>query len=303
MTSPAPLVFFVYNRPDHTGLVLDSLRRNTMAEVTDFYIFSDAPKNEKAAEGVREVRELIHDFARTSPFKSTKIIEAEQNKGIRRSVIQGVTSVINEYGKVIALEDDLVCRENFLQYMNDALDHYEKNPKIWSISSHTKYFPALETMKEDVFFTYRHCSWGWAIWKDRWDTIDWEVRDYEEFLKDRNRQKRLARGGGDLKAMLINTMTGKSDSWALREQYAMSKTDMVTVYPRRSFTFNIGFDGSGVHCSASGNESMDDLSPLPYTFSDDIRIDRKINREFKHMEYPYLWERGIRKAKRILKLK
>ena len=296
MTLPAPLVLFVYNRPDHTGLVLDSLRCNTMTEKTDFFIFSDAPKNEKARESVKEIREMIHEFERTSPFQSTRIIEAEENKGIRRSVIQGVTSVISEYGKVIALEDDLVCRQNFLQYMNDALNHYENNPKIWSISSHTKYFPALETMKEDVFFAYRHCSWGWGIWKDRWDTIDWDVSDYEEFLNDRNAQKRLARGGGDLKAL-------SSQQAAAEDGPGVPVVQPLTVYPRRSFTFNIGFDGSGVHCSDSGNESMDDLSPLTYTFSDDIRIDPRINREFKHTEYPYLWERGIRKAKRILKLK
>ncbi len=300
MKNTAPLVLFVYNRPDHTGMVLESLKKNKLASETDFFIFSDAPKNEKAKGKVEETRKLLRTFEVDNPFRSVIITEAESNMGCRNSVIQGTSSVIEKYKKVIVLEDDLVCRENFLDYMNDALNYYEDDEKIWSISSHTKAFPALSSLKQDVFFAYRHCSWGWGIWKDRWDRIDWTLGDFDSFLQDRNAQKRLARGGKDLQAMLENEMNGKSDSWALREQYSMAKTDMVTVYPKQSFTFNIGFDGSGVHCTDSGNESINDLSALSYSFTDDVKIDPVINRQFKHTEYPYLWERGLRKVKRLI---
>ena len=38
----APVVLFVYNRLDHTTNVIDSLRKNLLADQTDLYVFSDA---------------------------------------------------------------------------------------------------------------------------------------------------------------------------------------------------------------------------------------------------------------------
>lgn len=59
-----------------------------------------------------------------------RLIERSINCGLANNIIDGVTSVINEYGKVIVLEDDLVVSPYFLKYMNDALNMYENEEEV-----------------------------------------------------------------------------------------------------------------------------------------------------------------------------
>lgn len=297
----APLVVFVYNRPIHTRQVLDALNDNLLAKETDLFIFADAAKKPEAASSVQEVRDLIHAFAKESDFHSVTIKEAEKNIGCRDSIIQGVSEVIGQYGRVIVVEDDLLCRKNFLQYMNEGLNLYERDERIWSLAGHTRDFPQLKDYPYDFYLTRRACSWGWATWKDRWDRIDWNVSDYESFRKNPYRRWRLARGGGDLYQMLENEMMGKTDAWDLRLQYSMAKTDMYTVYPTHTFVYNIGFDGSGTHCVVTGNEKFDSLEARPYVLIPNIQPDARVNRGFLNAEYPNLYKRGMRKLKKMIK--
>ena len=300
MAECAPLAVFVYNRPVHTEQVLSALNENELAENTDLFIFADAAAKPEAFPAVSEVRKLIHQFAEESNFRNVKIREAESNIGCRDSIINGVSSVIERYGKVIVIEDDLLTRKNFLKYMNEGLLLYEKDMRIWSLAGHTRQFPELNDYPFDFYLTRRACSWGWAMWKDRWDLIDWKVSDFESFRKNPIRRLRFSRGGGDLYQMLENEMMGKSNTWDLRLQYSMAKTDMYTVYPKHTFVYNIGFDGSGTHCVVTGNEAYDDLEGRNYTLIPNIQPDAKVNRGFLNAEYPNLYKRGVRKLKRML---
>lgn len=108
----APIAFFVYNRPLHAKKTIESLLRNNLADKSCLYIFSDAPKNDNVIKDVKEVRDYIKTI---SGFKNIEIIEREKNLGLADSIISGVTYVINKYGKVIVIEDDLVCLNNFLR--------------------------------------------------------------------------------------------------------------------------------------------------------------------------------------------
>ena len=110
----APVVLFVYNRLDHTMNVIDSLSKNLGACDTDLYVFSDAAKTEKGQDKVNAVREYIHKTDWRNGFKKVTIVEAEENKGLAKSIIGGVTKILEEYGKVIVVEDDLVLSPYFL---------------------------------------------------------------------------------------------------------------------------------------------------------------------------------------------
>ena len=116
-------------------------------------------------------------------FKKIHIIKAETNKGLARSVISGVTEIIEQYDKVIVVEDDLISAPDFLQYMNNALDFYKEDKSIWSICSYTFKMNIPVHYKHDVYLSYRGGSWGWATWKDGWKKVDWEVDDYSNFKK------------------------------------------------------------------------------------------------------------------------
>jgi hypothetical protein len=275
----APIVLFVYNRPEHTQQTINALKANYLADKSELFIFSDGAKNEKASDTVAEVRQLIRTI---DGFKKVEVFEAPQNKGLANSVIYGVSKVIEQYGKAIVLEDDLLTSQNFLPYMNQALDFYEKNPKIWSISAYNPPIKIPSNYDKDIYFSYRGCSWGWATWRDRWLKNDWAVKDYQKFVQDPKAQVAFNRGGHDMVEMLRDQMDGQMDSWAIRWCYSQFKDSSYTVYPLRSKVQNIGYDGSGTHCESSTtrNVSLDSFNQTE-SFPDQIELNEEILKEFR----------------------
>lgn len=246
----APLAIFVYKREDTTQRMLEAINRNTLADKTEVFIFSDGPKTEADADKVDKVRKLIWSFKEQCNFRKVTIIEQKQNLGLANSIISGVSKLISEYGKVIVVEDDLITATNFLSFMNDCLDYYENNNKIWSIGGTTYELPHLKNYNHDIYVSYRGESCGWATWENRWDKVAWDVPDYKTFMKDRKAKKKFKRAGQDAVSSLTRQMKGETDSWAIRWCYYESKNDMLTILPKKSFVANIGWGEESTHCNA-----------------------------------------------------
>ena len=244
----APVVVFVYKRLQHTRKTIESLMKNTLASETDVYIYSDGYKGENDYNDVIEVRNYIRSLKEAHPFSKLEVIEAPKNQGLANSVIKGTTEVINKYKKIISVEDDLLLSPYFLEYMNEALDVYQNEPKVWSIGSHSTKLPFMNNYEYDVYFCHRASSWGWGTWKDRWDTVDWSMKDYPSFKFNLRERKRFNLGGQDMASLLDRQMCGVKDSWAIRWCYAQYKMNSYCVRPVEPLIINIGQDGSGTHC-------------------------------------------------------
>jgi hypothetical protein len=242
----APIALFVYNRPAHTRRTVEALRANDLARQSDLFVFADAAKTESGAAAVADVRQFIRAL---DGFKSVTLIEREANAGLSASVISGVTQMCEQYGRVIAVEDDLLTAPDFLTFMNCALDQYADDAGIYSVSGYNFGVQDAGDYPYDAFCSYRSSSWGWGTWKDRWEKADWSVSDYESFSRDKNQQRLLNRGGEDLSWMLGLQMAGRIDSWSIRWDYVHFKHGALAVSPVTARVYNIGFDGSGVHCS------------------------------------------------------
>lgn len=279
-TMYAPVVLFVYNRVDHTKSVIESLSANLLAKETELYVFADAEKTEKGLEKVQEVRRYINCTDWHSNFKKVTLVQAEKNKGLAKSVITGVTDVLEKYEKVIVIEDDLILSPYFLNYMNEALEYYKADQDIWSISGYSFPMKSLKKYPHDIFYSYRGCSWGWATWLDRWKTVDWDVKDYNAMMNDDQWIARFNRGGADLANMLKLQVEGKIDSWAIRWCFAQSNQNMYTVYPKNSYLHNGGCDGSGTHSGANKDFATDISGALMKCKFEKLEIDKKISNEF-----------------------
>ena len=241
----SPIILFVYNRPEHTRLTVEALQNNTLAKDSELFIYSDAAKSKNSELEVNNVREYIKNI---DGFKSIRIIEREKNLGLANSIIDGVGKVINKYGKVIVLEDDIVTSPNFLQFMNNALDFYSDNKSIMSISGYMYPCEIPYSYKKDILLFNRFSSWGWGMWSDRWNLINFDITENDKIFHDKNLQKQFNVGGEDLYNMLLLQLQGKINSWAIRTALASALNNKVTVYPVKSLAKNIGFDNSGVHC-------------------------------------------------------
>lgn len=240
----SPVVIFVYNRPEHTRKTLDALSKSKLAKHTTLYIYSDAPRSDSDALIVAEVRKVIKEC---NGFKEVIIIEREINFGLGRSVVDGVSNVINKHDFAIVLEDDLITHEHFLEYMNVSLELYQADKNIYSISGYN--IPDSQFHSNHKYFNFvpRISSWGWATWKDRWSNVDWDISDYDEFINNDKKVNSFTEAGKDMIDMLIHQVEGESESWAIRFDYNRFKNNAYTIYPSVSLLENIGVDGSGEH--------------------------------------------------------
>lgn len=236
----SPIALFTYCRPWHTQKTVEALLANHESSETDLYIFSDAPKNEKAIEGVLNTRKYIHTI---TGFKNVHIIEREKNWGLANSLIDGISKIVNEYGKVIVVEDDIVASPFFLQYMNEGLELYKNDNKVASI--HAYVYPTQKKLPETFFIQGADC-WGWATWKRAWDIFNSNTQE----LLDEIVQKKLQRKFDfdytyPYVDMLKDQINGKVNSWAIRWYASAFLKDMYTLYPGQAMAKQIGMDGVG----------------------------------------------------------
>lgn len=277
----APILLFVYKRLDTLKQTIAALQQNELAKESDLFIFSDAAKKEEDVTIINEVRAFIYTIGL---FKSVTIYTAEKNKGLATSIISGVTQVINQYGKVIVLEDDLVTSTNFLSFMNKALNFYEKNEQIFSISG---YSAVIKNPIKDVYFTYRGSSWGWATWKERWNEVDWDMRDYEKVRNAATFRREFNRMGSDMYKMLEDQVNGRINSWAIRWTYHQFLVQKLTVFPSVSKIQNIGTGDDATHTRDSFNRFrtiLDSSGKMEFDFNEEVKLDRYY---FKHFLKQY----------------
>jgi hypothetical protein len=281
-TPLAPILLFTYKRLDTLKKTVRALEANSLSGDSILYVFSDAAKTEKDQSIINEVRRYIKTI---SGFKTLIIIENETNKGLATSIIDGVTNVLKDYTSVIVLEDDLISTPNFLNFMNTALVEYENKTKVFSISGYSFNLGKDENDKYDAYFLNRGWSWGWATWKDRWDNVDWNIKDYNNFLTDKAKQKSFAKGGSDLNKMLHKQMTGNLDSWAVRWFYNQFNLSGLTLYPVYSKVFNDGFDSEATHTKGSNKRyqpKLDDTNFANFNYPQNVKVGDFYQKKFQN---------------------
>lgn len=246
MNNLTQIVLFVYNRPEHTRRTVESLSKNDLAVKSKLTVFSDGAKNEKDLIKVKAVRNYIKDI---DGFKSIEIVEQQSNLGLANSVISGVSEVIGYSGKVIVMEDDLVSAPYFLKYMNEALNLFENDMRIYSISGYTFPIKIPKNYTLPVYLSPRSSSWGWGTWRNRWEKADWKLNEFQSFINDKEKVRSFNEGGEDLTRMLSKSVTGEVDSWSIKWTFTHFVQNAFCVYPVKSRIKNIGTDKSGVHTS------------------------------------------------------
>ena len=276
----SPIILFTYKRLDSLKQTIEALKNNSIASESELFVFSDGPKNKKDKAIVDNVRSYLKDI---DGFKNITINESIENRGLAKSIIKGVSEVINDYGKAIVLEDDLLTTPNFLEFMNKSLGEYQNNKKVFSISGYSFDLNVPKTTPADTYFLPRGWSWGWATWKDKWEGVDWEVSSYSDFRNNKKQKSAFAKGGSDLNEMLKKQMNGVLDSWAIRWFFHQYKAGGFTLYPVYSKVYNIGFDKDATHTTGSDKRYrplLDTTHHSQITFPDNIVIEKRYSKPF-----------------------
>lgn len=249
--SLAPIVLFVYNRPNHTLKTLQALKANYLASESRLFVYCDAAKDGASAEEVQRV-EYVRAMVKSELWcGEVHVTEQTKNKGLYLSIRTGITEIVNRFGRVIVMEDDLITSPAFLDYMNLSLDKYATYPAVFSVGgySYPKTIMAIpEDYDMDNYTCLRNCSWGWATWKDRWEKVDWDVNVYDYMRTYPACMSAFNRMGNDEFPMLKARMDGRLNIWSIQFTVAHFVHHAVAMCPIISYVNNAGLDGSGENC-------------------------------------------------------
>jgi len=294
----APIVLFTYNRPEHLRRTVEALKKNYLARQSELIIFSDGPKEGEDPHAVDEVR---HCISTIRGFRCIGGKTQSRNVGLARSVIMGMTAIFKAYDRAIVLEDDLITAPDFLFFINMCLDAYKHDSRIFSVSGYTPNID-FSGYDKDIYLAPRTCSWGWGTWRDRWNKVDWEVKDFDSFIRSKQLRREFNCGGEDSSVMLLRQMRGKIDSWAVRFYYSCFKNGGLCVYPTRSRVKNNGADGSGTHFTrmTSKYDIPYELQKSPFSLPVSIHTDKDILKRFAAFYRPSIQRRGINQFKLLL---
>lgn len=235
----APIALFVYNRPEHTKNILDSLAKNKLSKESSLYIYCDGIKEKASKADVEKIKKVHEIVSKENRFENVIINKKDKNIGLSKSIVAGVTEIINKHKQIIVLEDDLIVSRHFLHFMNIALQAYKENKKVGTIAgcnffANGKKFP-------NSFFLPITSSWGWATWDDRWKEY---TNDNETLFKKIKESDKLfeiftAYGSYPYECLMHKQINGKVDSWAISWHAVHTLNSWITCYPNHSMVNHI----------------------------------------------------------------
>ncbi len=274
----APIVLFVYNRPEHTKKTLNALFNNKLANQSELYIFSDGIKKGANKEETKKINDVRNVITSKKWCKIVNIIEAKDNKGLANSIINGISTILDKYGKAIILEDDIVTSPRFLEFMNKNLDYYKDEQQVFGISG---YCYPNKKINETTYFLPIGSSWGWATWLDKWNQISFNAQELLNIIDKRKLQKTMDFNGYRFYEMLKTHANSSIDTWDIQFYTSFFLQNGLFLFPNVSLVQNIGFDSSGIHCSEDGflgiveNKMIKDYNKIPIKVKKNII--RRIN--------------------------
>lgn len=244
MNDLAPIVVFSYNRPDHLRQTLEALAKNDLASESVLYVYCDGAKVNATEEQVQRVEENRNVAHAATGFKEVHVIEREKNIGLKNNIVGAVTEIVNQYGRIITLEDDIVTSKGFLRFMNDALETYKDDDKVMHISAYM--WPHRWPLPETFFYEIPYPGGGWATWQRAWKYYNDNTAELYEYWHTRWDEFNVV--GTHLQKQLEDNYKGTLNTWFIKWHAVMLRMGGLTLYPGKSLTNNIGFDEFATNC-------------------------------------------------------
>ncbi len=282
----APIVYFAFNRPEHTLRTLTAISECRNSENTILHIYIDAPKEGASEIELKKNIEVRNIAAREQWCAEVEIVTAEKNKGLFESIIDGITNTIAKFGKAIVVEDDVLVFPGFLNYMNAALNLYQNHPEVMHISGYSNAKFRDVAMSESTYFYNHTTCWGWATWKRAWDKFTPDALAIKKACAKKGNIHYLNMDGTfEMFWGLKSIANSQFQSWNTLWHSIVFLNDGLCLHPTRSLVNNIGHDGSGTNCELDEGFGMNDFFPDDLVITPIPLIENKTVRDYNTQQY------------------
>jgi len=240
------VVLLLYNRPDHTKRVIDSLFENNVENIS---VFIDYPKTDDDSKKQDSIYDVINRYDKNA----INLIKRTNNIGLARSVRSAMNhSFSHGADAAILLEDDCVLKKGGFDFFKEGLIELKDNKQIRSLCGYT--FPSLNFIFEpdsDVLLLSRFSTWGWATWADRWEQYETDLKKLVQFAE--MARLRIDDFAEDIAQLCKSPkyLNGEVDIWSINWILLHYLTSTFAAYPREAVIENIGLDGSGLNCEVT----------------------------------------------------
>lgn len=296
----APVIMFGFNRPELQSMVMERFVDCVGARDRDIFVYLDGPRNAEDRAKSDEIFQMLSGY-QVSCLPRMKIFRREYNFGCRENICQGITEILKRYGRAIMIEDDILVSRTFLEFMDNALEFYKDDQRIWSINGFQKFLLRIPSdYPYDVYYAYIMSAWGWATWNDRWCQVDFDMKDWPDFRSRPENIDLLNKAGLMLVPMLDRQYEGKLKTWDVQCMFHMMKNGLYSIEPRYQVSKNIGCLPNSEHFHFVDPYM---LAQKFYNFlprlSADLILDERIMRQHLHCSFnPNLLVRLWRKMHR-----
>jgi hypothetical protein len=250
-----PVVVFAYARPNHLRVLLRCLKENQVPRIV---AYSDGARTVDQVTLVNEVRSVL----RQVDWCDIHIHERSSNWGLGRSILAGITDVLQTHEAAIVAEDDLLCVPGTYAYLCAALHHYRDCPEVMSVAgwTHPRVKPPM--LLDQPYCDGRACCWFWGTWARAWRGM----AEPAEIMMGACKQWGIdvGRYGADLPAMAVAELT--DNIWAVRWAYHHILNEGLCLRPPWSMVEHTGDDEAATHRSSSlewSNQPLGECPPLP----------------------------------------
>ena len=281
MSFTTPILFLVFNRPDTTKKVFESIQE---LKPLYLYIAADGPREGNTNDEVK-CSEVITILSNINWPCQVATLYRKKNLGCRQAVSEAITWFFNQVEEGIVIEDDILPDRSFFQFCADMLDRYRHEQGVMHIAG----FNLLGKWKDDrqsYHFSYFGTIWGWATWRRSWKFYDVNIKHWgnpkiqekilNTYFPSLYRENR--------KLLYDKLYNGEIDTWDYQWTFSRLLQNGLSIIPARNLTINIGFDSQATHTRFAPEWAPKKIYTLepPFIYYNSIAPDK--NYETKHLK-------------------
>lgn len=250
--APIPVILFAYARPDHLRRTLECLHAN---QVPLIYAFSDGPRTPDKQAAVEQVREILCAI----DWCELILTNRNENLGLGKSILTGVTETLTKHDAIIVFEDDLICVPGTYQYLSAALEHYQADTRVMSVTGWTHPRVTPNDLTDQPYFDGKAECWVWGTWRRAWQGMECDAMTL--LGECRKRRIDIYRYGADLPTMAKFEL--EWNIWAVRFLYLHILRQGLCFRPPHSLVEHVGYGEGATNHNKQEKGDFPPLRPCP----------------------------------------
>jgi hypothetical protein len=239
-----PIAFLIFNRPDTTEKVFETIR---IAKPSKLLVVADGPRTDRPGEAEKcaATRAIIERVDWECDVLKNY---SEINLGCGKRVSSGLDWVFNTVEEAIILEDDTLPNASFFEFSSQLLDHFRFNTRVMAIGG-TNVLKTWKADEQDYHFSYQGSIWGWASWRRAWKLYDyslkaWRQKEVQELIRKISIEPKYF---NFRKNLFEKVIANEVDTWDYQWAFTRLVNQGLTVIPSNNLVSNIGFGVNATH--------------------------------------------------------